>query len=394
MTGDKHRVRAHRPPSVVYAAIVCASFFCITVDWLEKARVNGQHAVLVQQIHARRIKDNRCSGMCWSFVQFNKDIRTNRRYAIGVPLAVVVEAIIAPSAVNALVDSAPTFRTLQQVPEIPVETAVILLRTTAEAIVDFGCFKDNADWQAKFSKERMATFASFKSRYQNYDLTGLYNQSILEVKDPRTNRLYFNYLNLVQFQAIGKTITRKGQRLQVSRIIGDRLYDKILRGDVVGPRTIGTDEEIDKGTAEVNMSSTFSGVWPAITSPLPRGKGKSPEELKSGVRQLLEYLRSRKYCKEFAISDFTPNKDGGVDFVSYIQEPVNLEATVTLTKGDNILPRYESGILQAYFKDCGYDSDIKDGLAAGMDDWITSAEQRARGIRAAWTLRPRPDDDA
>ena len=64
-------------------------------------------------------------------------------------------ATVAGSSSVGAVDSGPTFRTLRKPPEIPVATAVILLRTTQEAALDWGGpFSKPGLYQTNFNKKR------------------------------------------------------------------------------------------------------------------------------------------------------------------------------------------------------------------------------------------------
>jgi len=281
----------------------------------------------------------------------------------------------------------PTFRTLRPPPEVPVETAVILLKTTQEAVMDWGgAFSKPGKYQVSFNQRRNEEFQAFKGRYQNYDLTGLYNQTLLESKDPRTNRLYFAFLNEVQWRTLGDGITRQSDQVRFSRVVGDRLYRKILSGDFVGPRTIGEGEN-----AQVNMSSPFSGAWPSIAEPLPTGRSQG--DLAEGARQLLEYLRARSYCKDFILSDFASDGAGGWKFTSFVLEPVNIDASRALVRSKiTFLPRYDQRILQAYFGDRGFECDFVDEFADGIDGEKASRKVSVlKGIRTVWKLRPDPD---
>jgi len=139
------------------------------------------------------------------------------------------------------------------------------------------------------------------------------------------------------------------------------------------------------------MSSPFSGRWPPIAPPPP--PGKSPADIAEGARQLLDYLQARGYCKEFLLSDFTPDKDGGLVFKSLVREPVNLEVTSSLVRSNiDFLPRYDQRILQAYFADRGFDSTFADVLADGMSGRAASRSGlQQTGVRTEWRLRPDPD---
>ena len=80
------------------------------------------------------------------------------------------------------------------------------------------------------------------------------------------------------------------------------------------------------------------------------------------------------------------DKDGQrLRFESFVSEPVNLEATSTLMRSRGFPPRYDQRILQAYFADRGYDSELEDELS-GKD-----AKSSIVGVRTKWVLIPDPD---
>ena len=64
---------------------------------------------------------------------------------------------------------------------------------------------------------------------------------------------------------------------------------------------------------------------------------------------------------------------------------MNLEATSTLMRSRGFPPRYDQRILQAYFADRGYDSELEDELS-GKD-----AKSSIVGVRTKWVLIPDPD---
>ena len=253
-----------------------------------------------------------------------------------------------------------------------------------EAALDWGGpFSKASVWQTNFNKRRSEGFPSFRERYANYDLTGLLNQTQLMLKDPRTNRLYFSFLDEVQFRTLQDGIKRRAEQDRFGFNVGARLYRKILNGDEVGPR-IQTQPDTFDPKAPVDMSSPFSGRWPALKPPLP--KGQSAGDLAEGSRRLLEYLRSQGYCKDFSLSSFELQKDGRVQFSSFVLEPANLEATSTLMRSRGFPPRYDSRILQAFFADRGFDSELEDELSDGLD-----SNKGSRGVRTKWLLSADPD---
>ena len=63
--------------------------------------------------------------------------------------------VLGASSTAAIESTGPTFRTQRTVPEIPVATAVILLRTTQEAALDWGGpFSKPGLYQTNFNKKR------------------------------------------------------------------------------------------------------------------------------------------------------------------------------------------------------------------------------------------------
>ena len=63
--------------------------------------------------------------------------------------------MLGASSTAAIESTGPTFRTLRTAPEIPVATAVILLRTTQEAALDWGGpFSKPGLYQTNFNKKR------------------------------------------------------------------------------------------------------------------------------------------------------------------------------------------------------------------------------------------------
>lgn len=235
-------------------------------------------------------------------------------------------------------------------------------------------------YQTNFNKKRSEAFPAFKERYATYDLSGLINETQLLRKDPRTNQLYFSFLNEVQFRTLQDGIKRRGEQERFGFNVGVRLYRKILQGDEVGPR-IQQGESYDP-KAPVNMSSPFSGVWPPLTPSLP--KGKSVADLSSGVQRLLDYLRRQGYCKDFELSSFEVKGDV-IRFESLVIEPINLEATSTLLRSRGFVPRYDQRLLQAFFADRGYESELEDELAAPNQRSLPT------GVRSNWRLKADPD---
>ena len=233
-------------------------------------------------------------------------------------------------------------------------------------------------YQTNFNKKRSEAFPAFKERYATYDLSGLINETQLLRKDPRTNQLYFSFLNEVQFRTLQDGIKRRGEQERFGFNVGVRLYRKILAGDEVGPRIQQGDSYDPK--APVNMSSPFSGVWPPLTPSL--SKGKLITDLESGAQRLLDYLRRQGYCKDFQLSSFE-NSNGIIRFESLVTEPINLEATSTLLRSRGFVPRYDQRLLQAFFADRGYESELEDELAFGSSI--------PTGVRTKWRLQADPD---
>ena len=247
---------------------------------------------------------------------------------------------------------------------------------TCQAALDWGGpFSKPGSYQTSFNKKRSEGFPAFKERYATYDLSGLLNQTELLAKDPRSNRLYFSFLNEVQFRTLQDGIKRQGEKERFGFNVGVRLYRKILKGDEVGPRIVTGDTYDPK--APVNMSSPLSGRWLPLEPPLP--KGNSLVDLQEGTQRLLDYLRKQGYCKDFTISNFKLNGDR-LSFESLVVEPINFEATSTLMRSRGFPPRYHQRILEAYFADRGFDNGFDDEL-----DMKTSA------VRTKWVLTPDPD---
>jgi len=142
---------------------------------------------------------------------------------------------------------------------------------------------------------------------------------------------------------------------------------------------------------EAAKEQTSIGVWPKI-APLP--KGSEPADIEAGMRQLLGYLQDQEYCKGYEVSDIQQEKDGKLKFVTYVREPVNLEATASLMRSnDNFAPRYDQRVLQAFFADHGYAAEFSDSLADSIQavPGKGSPSRRPSGVRCAWTLLPDAD---
>ncbi|CAE8708604.1 unnamed protein product, partial [Polarella glacialis] len=113
-------------------------------------------------------------------------------------------------------------RTLKEIPEIPKVLAIMLLRTTYDSASDWGCFKaDMIDYQRSFSLQLRDGYQSFRGRYQNYDLSALYNttQLLQSRSGGVTNRFYFSFLNDAQWRVIAKSIRRPGDRLRFVQVL-------------------------------------------------------------------------------------------------------------------------------------------------------------------------------
>ncbi|CAK9071218.1 unnamed protein product [Durusdinium trenchii] len=316
----------------------------------------------------------------WTFLGPFGDLR-NRRHLLSSGLFHTGALVLSGETAAAETPVAgPTYRTLRAPPEIPVATAVILLRTTQEAALDWGGpFSKPGLYQTSFNKKRSEGFPAFKERYATYDLSALLNQTQLLAKDPRTNRLYFSFLNEVQFRTLQDGIKRRGEQERFGLNVGNRLYRKILQGDEVGPRLVKGDTYDPK--APVDMSSPLSGRWPSLSPPLP--KGGSSVDLAKGSQRLLDYLRREGYCKDFTLSSFKLKDAGKLSFESFVEEPINLEATSTLMRSRGFPPRYDQRILQAFFADRGFDSEL--------DDELSDAKSAMKGVRTKWLLTPDPD---
>ena len=94
--------------------------------------------------------------------------------------------------------------------------------------------------------------------------------------------------------------------------------------------------------------------------------------------------------EDFTLSNFEPDKDGRLRFESFVREPVNLEATSTLMRSRGFPPRYDQRILQAYFADHGFDSELDDELSGPSGD-AKSGKSLVSGVRTKWVLSPDPD---
>ena len=341
---------------------------------LRSRKLRWPAAVLFACIHHWQTRSFFHEG--WTASRSNLDV-SRRTLSVTACLS-GLPALAAPTAP----DTGPTFRTLKKVPELPVATAVILLRTTQEAALDWGGpFAKPGLYQTNFNKKRSEGFAAFKERYATYDLSALFNQSQLLEKDPRTNRFYFTFLNEVQFRTLQDGIKRRGEQERFGLNIGARLYRKMQSGDDVGPRIVKGEEYDPK--APVNMSSPLSGAWPPLQPPL--SKGRSPSDLAAGARRLLDYLRGQGYCKDFSVSDFLVGADGRVKFTSFVLEPANFEATSSLLRSRGFPPRYDQRILQAYFLDRGYESELEDELSTSLEGNGKSSGP-ATGVRTHWAL--------
>eukprot|EP00931_Biecheleriopsis_adriatica_P115167 TRINITY_DN90994_c0_g1_i1.p1 TRINITY_DN90994_c0_g1~~TRINITY_DN90994_c0_g1_i1.p1 ORF type:complete len:351 (-),score=41.32 TRINITY_DN90994_c0_g1_i1:111-1163(-) len=286
---------------------------------------------------------------------------------------------------NAHAETMPEYyeqRTRNPPPRIPVATAVILLRTTQEVAVTWGAPWDKpGSFQTRFNNMRSNGMTYFRTRYVNYDLSELFDETMAATVDPRTNRLYFAFLNKIHFQVLEEGLKKKNDRDTFGRLLGERLYRKILKGDVVGPR-VQTDGDFDP-SSPVNMSSPFSGRWPALQPPLP--KGNSAEDLALGIRQILTYLQSQGYCKSFSMTALTQSTAGKLEFRHLVEEPINIEVTSeTVRRGSGFSPQFDQRILQTFFLNRGFESQFSETLA---DEKSASS----RGVLTSWTLTP--DDD-
>ncbi|CAE7723505.1 ANKRD17, partial [Symbiodinium microadriaticum] len=187
----------------------------------------------------------------------------------------------------------PIFRTTKESPEIPQVLAVMLLRSTYDAVEDWGAYSTMADYQRNFALQLRDGFQSFRGRYENYDLSDLYNTSKLLASRSGgvTNRFYFSFLNDAQWRVIGRTIRRPANRERFGQFVGERLYQSILRGE-----ELKSDVPDDSPGAPPQDSFAPIGQWPKISA-LTRGGDAS--SLTAGARQLLQYLLERGYCESF-----------------------------------------------------------------------------------------------
>jgi len=287
------------------------------------------------------------------------------------------------------VASAQIYRTTKESPTIDKVLAVMLLRTTYDAVEEWGCYRSMADYQKQFSLLVMNNFKSFTGRYENYDLTELFNTSrLLETRSGGvTNRFYFSFLNDAQWRTVAKAIRRKESRDQFSRVVGDRLYRSILTG-----QELKADVPQDNPGFSDESSTNSIGVWPKLAESLPEGRDAA--SISMGAKQLLNYLRGRGYCKGFEVSDIKLVDGLQLRFAVFVLDPVNLDATVSLMRSnDDFVPRYDQRILQAFFADRGYSSTFTDSLASGIDAVNRAAKPKgvSTGIQSTWVLKPDPD---
>mmetsp|Transcript_23477 Transcript_23477/g.54781 ORF Transcript_23477/g.54781 Transcript_23477/m.54781 type:complete len:379 (-) Transcript_23477:42-1178(-) len=324
------------------------------------------------------------------------DCLTSRRKVIMQPLqAAAAAATLAGASVPAHAETRvewqspgdeKMFRTQRPSPEIPKVLAVQLLRTTYETIEAWGTYPSMAVYQKNFGLQIREGFQSFRARYQNYDLSALFGGSDLMASGGGvTNRFYFSFLNEAQWRVIGRQIRSSRGRLGFSRLLGERLYRKILTGEVLRNEVA---EDMTNDLPQEVRDQLFIGNWPKLNSTLP--KTSSLADLKDGASQLLGYLQTVGYLKDFRISDFQKRGDGVITFVSYVDDPVNLEATKSLFRSnDDFAPRYDQRILEAYFSECGFDPDLRDELAESFEaKGPTSSTSILSGIRTQWELSP------
>jgi len=285
--------------------------------------------------------------------------------------------------------TAQIYRTTKESPTIDKVLAVMLLRTTYDAAEDSGFYRDMVDYQKQFSLSVRSGFKNFKGRYENYDLTELYNASrLLETRSGGvTNRFYFSFLNDAQWRTVAKAIKRKEDRVQFSRMVGARLYQSILAG-----QELKADVPQDSPGYPSEGPNNNIGTWPKLTEGPPQGRDAA--SISIGAKQLLDYLRGRGYCKDFEVTDIKLVDRSNLSFDVFVLDPVNFDATASLMRSnDDFVPRYDQRILQAFFADRGYSSTFTDGLASGMDDMKPATKQMGipTGIRSTWVLKPEPD---
>lgn len=265
----------------------------------------------------------------------------------------------------------------------------MLLRTTYNSVSDWGVYESMATYQRNFWFQLRDGYETFRERYKNYNFGDLYNATKLAMTRSGgvTNRFYFAFLNDAQWRVIGQAIRRPGDRTRFGRVVGDRLYRAILKGEELRNDLPEGSEPVSEEEAAFNRV----GTWPQISQPLPTGA--APADVRQGVTQLLEYLRAQKYCEDFEVSEVLADKDGKLRFTSFVKAPVNLEATASLMRSnENFAPRYDQRILQAYFGDRGLESEFADALANGLQDApVKGPPGRPAGIRTQWTLQPDPD---
>jgi len=292
-----------------------------------------------------------------------------------------------PHQLVARAEQQQVLRTTKASPEIPKVLAVMLLRTTYDSVEGWGAYSSMAEFQRNFAIQLFNGFRGFKGRYENYDLSELYNNSrLMETRSGGvTNRFYFCFLNDAQWRVIGKAIRRKSDRTRFSRLVGDRLYRSILKGEELKA-------DVSEGSPGFPGEEEFGqiGTWPKLNGALLQNK--DVRSLKQGAGQLLSYLQDRGYCMGFELSDFKPGEGGSVQFVSFVLDPVNLDATASLMRSnDDFVPRYDQRILQAYFADCGFAAVFEDSLSEGIaspDPGTTPTDRIIpKGVRSVWTLK-------
>eukprot|EP00913_Durusdinium_trenchii_P002925 g2712.t1 len=374
------------------------------VRWLEVQHTDQ----LLEELQVEYVEEGRTGGQAPFGVPLDKDhvlrsavelqvVESARGYpmpSMGVAVAMVREDGYGPDCRMSLVvfEAVPQFlsetrygldsqagtmlRTTKETPEVPQVLAVMLLRSTYDSVESWGIYPSMAEYQKQFAIQLRDGFEGFRGRYENYDLTELYNTSkLLQSRSGGvTNRFYFSFLNDAQWRVIGRAIRRASDREQFAQLVGSRLYQSILRGEELKSDVDGQQDE----------SLPSIGYWPSLQVP----KGSDPASLSAGCKQILKYLKDVGYCRDFQIGDFKTS-EGLMEFISFVLDPVNLDATVSLMRSNNnFAPRYEQRILQAYFADSGFSSTFEDTLAENITGETTSRFGRSAVRRRAPMIWP------
>eukprot|EP00929_Paragymnodinium_shiwhaense_P108768 TRINITY_DN75100_c0_g1_i1.p1 TRINITY_DN75100_c0_g1~~TRINITY_DN75100_c0_g1_i1.p1 ORF type:complete len:427 (+),score=40.58 TRINITY_DN75100_c0_g1_i1:101-1282(+) len=342
-----------------------------------------------------------CHGLSWTGpgLPHAEPVVLTRRRLLETSFAGAGALVVASQQVWA--EDGPVFRMQKEAPRVDRTLAVLLLRTTYETIEGWGVYKDMQEYQIAFSNSRSRAMRSFRDRYANYDLSDLLDpEKVVASGGGVNNKLYFGFLNEVQWRTIAKKILTN--REAFGRLIGYRLYKSIaegfeVRAAVDNPRPDLSPECFEQRAGEkpklkaVSTCDELIGIVPKLTPALPAGTAAS--DIRKGAGQLLDYLCGLGYCEGHELSDVTEEK-GRVLFTAFVKEPVNLDATSALMRSnDNFVPRYDQRILQAYFSERSYESEFTDQLANSLNEAPDDKPGIARkvGVLTRWRLIPDPD---